>query len=473
MKKINNKIKNFFGFGDAGFSFMTTVETSFFLIFLTDVAQLPLGTAAIISTLTGIADTISAIVAGAIVDKCNLKHGKYRSWLLYGPPFVIAFFAMQFTKVGTNLTAAIVICLGFIISHFIWNIAWTANRSLVGALTDEPTERAHLSGRISAGSSVGKLFASKLVPMLAIAFAGLFGGGGAVWGYTCTALVGAALMLVGYYVHYFITAGYDLPEPKADKGTELATVEKVSVLDMLKGVFQNPPLVATVFYDFIRLIGYYAFMAFVAYFVKVMFPESAASVTGNVLLAFNIGTLLGSLLAKYAVAKFGTKMSSLVGVAGCAVFMFIAFFFTTSQIAIILLIFVSQVFFGVSFGLTTSLYTNCATYSEYKTGKNTKGFIMGLCSFSIKMSIVLRGIVITTGLGIIGYSAKAAITDSLISGVSIMCFVIPTIFMAVSLLPLLFYKLSDKEVMEMDIEIAARKKAAIEKAKMDDTSVNA
>ena len=76
-------------------------------------------------------------------------------------------------------------------------MAWTAYRSLVGALTDEPTERAHLSGRISAGSSIGKLFASKLVPLMAVAFAGLFGGG-AVWGYTCTALVGAALMLVGY-----------------------------------------------------------------------------------------------------------------------------------------------------------------------------------------------------------------------------------------------------------------------------------
>ena len=34
MKRINSKIKNFFGLGDAGFSFMTTVETSFFLIFL-------------------------------------------------------------------------------------------------------------------------------------------------------------------------------------------------------------------------------------------------------------------------------------------------------------------------------------------------------------------------------------------------------------------------------------------------------
>lgn len=470
MKRINSKIKNFFGVGDAGFSFMTVVETSFFLFFLTEVAKLPLATAAIISTLTGICDTVSAIVAGVIVDKLNPKHGKYRSWLLYGPPFVIVFFAFQFTKIGTDPVAAVVICAGFIISHFIWNIAWTANRSLVGALTDEPTERAHLSGRIAAGSSLGKLFASKLVPLMALAFAGLFAGGSAVLGYTLTAIVGGILMMLGYYVHYAITAGYDEPQPKAEKGSELAAVEKVPIADMLKNIFKNPPLLATVFCDFIRLVGYYAFMAFVAYYGKVMFPESSAQVTGNILLAFNLGTLVGTLIAKHCVDRFGSKLSTIVGMAGCALFMGICYFFGANQIVVIALIFISQVFFGVAYGLTTSFYTNCATYSEYKTGKNTRGFIMGLCSFSIKMSIVLRGLVITTGLGLIGYSATVAITPELTNSVLTMCFIVPTIFMAVALIPIFFYRLPDKTVVEMETEIAARKKAAIEKAELDDAA---
>ena len=465
MKRINSKIKNFFGLGDAGFSFMTTIETSFFLIFLTDVAQLPIAWAAVISTLTGVCDTVSAIVAGVIVDKCNLKHGKYRSWLLYGPPFVIVFFVLQFTKIGTDMTAAAIICAGFIISHFIWNIGWTANRSLVGALTDDPTERAHLSGRISAGSSIGKLLASKLVPLLIATFAAMLSSGGEVGGYTCVALIGAVLMLIGYYTHFAITSGYDLPQPKAEKDSSVETAEKVSVMDMLRSVFANPPLIATVFCDFIRLIGYYALMAFVAYFSKVLFPESSSAVTGNILLAFNLGTLAGSLLSKHAVAKFGTKLATLIGMAGCVIFTVPAYFFASNQIAIIVLIFISQVFFGIAYGLTTSLYTSCATYSEYKTGKNTKGFIMGLCSFSIKMSIVLRGIVITSGLGIIGYAVGAAATPELVQGISVMCFIVPAIFIAVGIIPLLFYRLKDEDVMAMDGEIAKRKQAMAEQTK--------
>ena len=76
MKKINNKIKSFWGISEVGFSFMSTVETTFFVIFLTDVAQLPLALVAAITSVAGIADAITAMLAGVIIDKVNFKNGK-------------------------------------------------------------------------------------------------------------------------------------------------------------------------------------------------------------------------------------------------------------------------------------------------------------------------------------------------------------------------------------------------------------
>lgn len=58
---------------------MSTVETTFFVIFLTDVAQLPLALVAAITSVAGIADAITAMLAGVIIDKVNFKHGKYRA----------------------------------------------------------------------------------------------------------------------------------------------------------------------------------------------------------------------------------------------------------------------------------------------------------------------------------------------------------------------------------------------------------
>lgn len=72
-EKINNKIKSFWGISEVGFSFMSTVETTFFVIFLTDVAQLPLALVAAITSVAGIADAITAMLAGVIIDKVNFK----------------------------------------------------------------------------------------------------------------------------------------------------------------------------------------------------------------------------------------------------------------------------------------------------------------------------------------------------------------------------------------------------------------
>ncbi len=466
MKRITNVIKNVWGVSEIGFSFMTTVETSFFLFFLTDVAGLPLAMAAVISTVTGIADTISALLAGVVIDKMHLKLGKYRSWLIYGPPVVMLFFAFEFTKIGTDLVAASIISAGFLISHFVWNIAWTANRSLVSELTDDPTERAHLSGRIAAGSNIGKLTASKAIPIMSLGFASLFAQGGAVWGYTLTALIGSGLMLIGYYIHFFITKGYDV-KPEFVKGhTEAAVKENVSFWDLLKGVFANPPLVAAVFFDFIRLIGYYLLLAFGAYFCKVNYPDNAAAAIGNLLLFANLGALFGSLLSRHAVAKFGTKMSSLGGTLGCIVLLVVAYFFSANQMATIGIVFLALMCFGVAYGLTTSLYINSSTYSEYKTGKNTQGFIMAFCSFSIKMAIVIRGLIITTGLGMIGYVAADVsaknISAGVVSGANVMFFIVPAVIMGISLIPLMFYKITDKEVIEMNAAIAERRKQAMQ-----------
>ncbi|ETJ41316.1 hypothetical protein Q604_UNBC04756G0001, partial [human gut metagenome] len=114
----------------------------FFVIFLTDVAQLPLALVAAITSVAGIADAITAMLAGVIIDKVNFKNGKYRPWLIYCPPFVVAFFVLMFTKIGSDPMAALLCGLGYVLSHGIWNICWTANRTLVGELTDDPEERA-------------------------------------------------------------------------------------------------------------------------------------------------------------------------------------------------------------------------------------------------------------------------------------------------------------------------------------------
>ncbi|WP_099189092.1 MFS transporter [Tepidibacter mesophilus] len=457
MKKINSKIKRFWGISEVGFSFMSTVETAFFMIFLTDVAKLPLVMSAAIASVSGIADAVTTMLAGVIIDKVNFKSGKYRPWLIYCPPVVVVFFILMFTKIGGDATAALICGSGYIISHGVWNICWTANRALVGALTDDAEERAFLSARLSSGSSAGKIIASYFVPVLSVFFLGLFSSSNSeVVGYTMTVLVAALTFSICYVIHFIITKGYDEPLTEEEKSTALSSANMISFGDMLRGVASNPQLILVLIYDFLKLIAYYTIVASIAYYAKVVL--GAPNSMSFILVVFNMATLIGTLFSQKTVKKLGSKNTNFVGMIGFIVCHGICYILPNSTFTFLVLLGLGQVFFGIAYGNTTSLYSMCGTYSEHKTGKNTKGVIMSFCSLAIKISIAVRGVVITSVLGFINYSPDLAITASTQNGIKTLFFLVPIAFLASSLIPLIWFKIKDSDIAIMEREIAQRAK---------------
>lgn len=450
LKRINSSMKKFWGISEVGFSFMATMETSFFILFLTDVARLPLAMVAVITGFSGIADAVTAVLAGAIIDKTMFKNGKYRPWLIYCPPVVMIFFILMFTKIGSDLTAAILCSVGYVVSHGVWNIAWTANRAMIGSLSDDPAERAFLSGRIAAGSSAGKIVASYLVPVLSSVFLGMFMAFGETVGYTVIAVIASASFTVCYVVHYIITRGYDRPEEYANAGQK----KSVTLMDMLKAIATNPQLLIVLLADAARLIGFYMIAACAAYYTKIVLEDPAA--TSILLVLFNAGTLVGSLMSKQIVAKLGTKKASILGTGGLAVLLILLYFMPTVEMLIFVILFAAQLIFGVAYGLTSSMYAMCGTESLYRTGKDTKGVIMACSSLAIKIAIALRGMVISAALAAIAYDPDAAITASAQSGIKLVFLVIPAVFSIVSVVIFLFYKIKDSDIVEMEKEIAKR-----------------
>ena len=452
MKKINKQIKNFWGISEVGFSFMSTVETTFFVIFLTDVAKLPLGLTAAITAIAGITDAVTAMLAGVIIDKVNFKNGKYRPWLIYCPPFIVALFVLMFTRIGSDTSAALLCGAGYILSHAIWNICWTANRTMVGILSDDADERAFLSGRISAGSSAGKIIASYFVPVLNIFFLGIFSSSTGVIGYTLTALVASIGFTICYFIHYTITKGYDLQVEESGK----STAKRVTFKDMVKGISTNPQLLFVLMYDFLKLIGYYTLMASVAYYAKVVLQDPGA--VSLILVVFNVGALIGSLYLKNVVCKFGSKYTNLIEVIGFAASLVIIYLLPANKFIVTILLGIGQIFFGIAYGNTTSLYSNCGTYSEYKTGKNTKAIIMSFSSLAIKISIAVRGAVIPAVLAAIAYNPDGAITSAVQDGIKMLFLIVPITFLILSIVPLLAYKIKDSDVTMMEKELQERSK---------------
>lgn len=450
MKGINTKIKAVWGVSEIGFSITATLETAFFIFFLTDVAQLPLAISGIIAGGASAVDIISAAIAGVFIDKFHFKSGKYRPWLLYAPLCAMVFFILCFTKIGGDVTAGIIIAVGYIISHFFWNISYTAVRSLTNVLTDEPSERAFLSGRLGAGAALGRVCASQLVPWLTAALATLVSGVGA---YTICAAIFSLIYIACMLVQFVVTKGYD-----TETKTEASTV---SFIAMGKNIITNPNLIGVVLHDLLRLIAYYTVAAGTAYYAKVVIGDAAAS--GTILMVYYIGCFIGSFVAARVAKSIGTKNATIIGVAGWLVLWVIAFFMQPDYIVLNMLLFISQVFFGFAYGLTVNLYSMCATWSHWKTGENTTGVTMSLMPVAVKVGVTLRAVILPAFLAFVGYDAAATTFDAAAqSGIFQMYFLLPIALLVVSLIPLiLLFKIKDKDIEPMSDEINEREKAGV------------
>ena len=101
--------KHFWGIGNIGEGFVSMVTSTYFIIFLTDTAMLPLGLVSVITLIGSILDFVLVPVSGALlVSTKPMRWGRYRSWLLVCPPLVVLFYILCFTVVQSSqiLTAA-------------------------------------------------------------------------------------------------------------------------------------------------------------------------------------------------------------------------------------------------------------------------------------------------------------------------------------------------------------------------------
>jgi GPH family glycoside/pentoside/hexuronide:cation symporter len=106
------------------------------------------------------------------------------------------------------------------------------------------------------------------------------------------------------------------------------------------------------------------------------------------------------------------------------------------------------------------MYGDCVVYSEWKTGKNSAGWISGLQVLPLKVGFFARGVVIPAILGAAGFVAGMTAdqsTPALQEGIVNGWFVLPAILCVISMLILLFgYRINNDVLAKCQAEIAER-----------------
>lgn len=78
------------------------VISLYYMKFLTDVVNLDLAWAGLVTTIAVVWDAITDPIMGVITDRTRSKYGKHRRYILWGMPLFVASFAMMFNSYGLD-----------------------------------------------------------------------------------------------------------------------------------------------------------------------------------------------------------------------------------------------------------------------------------------------------------------------------------------------------------------------------------
>jgi Na+/melibiose symporter-like transporter len=455
-EKLNKLLLYTYGVGDLCFTLMVNMELYFFAAFLTDYAQFSLLIVGQILGVTAAIDMVCALAGGAVLQKVTIKYGgKYRSWFLFGPPIIAPLFILQFTKIGSDLNAAIIVMFGFIASHLLFNVVFSASGAMLGRLSQLPNERTILStSRAQGMAAAGLIFSATAMPMI------VFFGEHThkITGFSITVGIYAFLMVLGYWYIYKITAGRDPYDEIAVDNTNKNSSQ--SLMQIVVLVFKNAPLLMLILSQVFLNSSYIVFTSIAVYYFTYVAGNPAF--LSAFILAISIARFSGTFIARWIGVRYGKRNSYFIFTAIAAAGYGSARFVNESIWVYTFIFCVSTMLAAVASSMSTALFADTVVYGEWKTGQSIRAFTMALLNFPIKVGVLIRSAVLTAGLVAIGFVANATPTPRVTEGIHSIMTLTPAVGYAIAAVIFYFgYKIDDKHVLQMQEEIAARKAAEV------------
>jgi sugar (glycoside-pentoside-hexuronide) transporter len=404
---------------------------SFMLPFSTDIG-IPVLTVGVIMAAVRVFDAVNDPMFGAIVDKAHFKSGKFIPWLrisLLGIPiFTVLLFAVP-SAIPTGVKIAWVA-----FAYTLWSVSYTICdipiMGIITAMTSDGHERITLISLGRVFGVVGGLVAMVLLPITRRVMGGWFP----------TVLALSAIGFVTMIPICFIVKERVSTPPNQEKATFgrlFNFVVKNKYLLLLYG---------SVILSYGGNIGGGLGMYIARYNLQNEAYYSLLSLAGFLPTIF-LGILMPVITKK--VDKFHVVLGSII----VGIILNIAAYFMGWQNTTVFLILV--ILRGITSGsifMCLFMFTpDFAEYGRYKTGVNATGVAFSLQTFTIKIISAISGAFGAAFLSVIGFvegegAVQAAGFENKLWG---LYWLVPTVMLLVSIVPLFFYKLRDKYVAVM------------------------
>jgi glycoside/pentoside/hexuronide:cation symporter, GPH family len=466
-----------FSLGDAAANFIFQTLMVLQLSFYTDSFRLDAAVVAILLLVGRLFGAVADPVMGVIADRTETRWGKFRPWILWTAiPFgIIGFLAFTTPDFGT--TGKIIYAF---ITYILLMAVYSANNipysALSGVITGDQKQRTSLfSYRF-----IFVVLATIAIQSFALPMVNFFGKGDSAKGYMITMGIFSVLAVLFFYLTFSWTKERIKPSPE----------QKQSLSQDIKDLISNKPWVVM----FIVFVVMFTFLAirngFLIYYFKyyldipsmnaflgsigmsvadISTAANKAVVANNVFSVTNlfgqIATILGIFVSNFMVNKIGKRN---VFIGGLVLAMIFAALFSIVPPTGVVFILVLQILFNFSWGITMpvpwAMMADVADFSEWKNNRRSTAIVFAGIIIGLKVGMAIGGAISSLflkGFGYVNPPEKTdwiAQSDSAINGINLSTSIIPACFIVVVILLLFFYGITKKMELQMQNELAERRK---------------
>lgn len=422
-----------YGLGNFFTTIITNLSSTYFSSFLTISVGLSAAAMGSAMSIASLVDTISIPIIGVLIQKCNFKSGKFRPWILWGAIACAIFNWLRFTNFGfSGSTAVLYFGVMYTLCYIAYNLVYCPYTGLLPVLAPNPGDRASYAACRIQCNSVAKFLLSLVAVALFEAI-----------GYSAFAGILSVLCFFGFYQLYMMAKPYDIPERT---GGGKSGTSDVSVVEMIKSVISYPMLMFLIA-GVLKIATYFSVTSLSVYYYTYVIGDNALL---TVYLSLSTALMIGGAFLTPFVSKLvgGSRNAYIIGGIIYGGSMLISFLSQNNAVFFTILLAVGYIGYSFMHSAEAAVYSNLVDYTLIKTGKDLKGFLMTLLSLSPKIGGIFQGVILGVGLSMIGFNADN-VTQQAIEGLPVLFALFPAILLAIVIVAMLLYPLSDKKIAQM------------------------
>ncbi|MDQ8201514.1 MFS transporter [Pelagicoccus sp. SDUM812003] len=449
-ERLSLKEKIGYGLGDMASNFYMGFFGLFLLYYYTDVWGISPAAAATMLLVTKIVDAISDPAMGLIADRTQSRWGKYRPYLLWTAiPYALLgyllFMGPDLSDFG-KLAFAYVSYTLVMLAYTAINVPYSALLAVISPVAEERTKATQFRFVFA---SLGTLSVGAMAKPLV----NFFGGEDELLGFRLTIVLFAVLSVLIFWITFATTR--ERIQPK---------VHNSSVRDDMSALLKNGSWIVLMFTGILVVVGLIARFASLAFYTKYYMGEDDARYflwmdKTSFIVSFGlVGQLVGALVTPMLARSWDKKHLMIMANVLHAALLVFSFFVSPESYALTVVLHSLGIFtFGVVITLLFAMYTDCAEFGEWKTGKNTAGLTVSASMFSLKFGSAVGGALPGFILAWFGFVANEQQSETSLLGIRLMTNALPALFFMLGGMLMIFYRIDRETLSRIEDELSERR----------------